>query len=107
MKPIRYLGKNISKSQVAALTYALTEGSVGPGCDGHPGSSVWLARGGQITKATITYLIGAGLATAKPDTSSDGFWANWVVLTELGKVIAHKAYFESRGRAWMPPTRSL
>lgn len=96
MKPtIKHLGKTLSKAQIDALLFALTEGEVGPGSKG--------LLGARITRSTIRYLQGAGLATATGMvTYSIVRKAQvWVTLTAWGREVAHKAFKETRGYAWV------
>lgn len=91
MAQIKHYGKPLSRSQMGALTFALTEGEVGPGCD---------AGTARVTSATVQYLIGAGLATTEgvPACERDG--KVWVRLTYLGKAVARRVFEASRGFAW-------
>lgn len=92
MKNEIVLRRGFSKSQSSALTFALTEGSVGPGCD--PQGQA------RITKATIAHLVNKGLAVEIEQKPNDDFWRGWIKLTDTGRIEAHHEYVITRGRAW-------
>lgn len=78
--------------QIVALTFALTEGRVGPGCQGWARNSKPM----RATNAAIGALIDLGLAY--PVEINDG--EVWVLLTVKGDAEARRVFAETRGYAW-------
>jgi len=82
--------RGLSAAQIGALTFALTEGEVGPGAD-----AVCMKRRKRrapVRAETVRGLVRAGLLSSKAD--------GWGTLTVEGRAVAHRAYIADRGHEW-------